>query len=162
VSSAWPADVERVARVLRDAGVEARLEEFGEGTPTAEDAARAAGCSLPQIVKSLVFACDGAYALVLVPGDRRADRTKVAREAGCVRAVPASPDDVHRVTGFAVGGVAPFPLPDVKAVLMERTLLGHDVVWIGAGSPSHMAEIAPSDLAKLTKARVIDAVSENT
>jgi prolyl-tRNA editing enzyme YbaK/EbsC (Cys-tRNA(Pro) deacylase) len=66
------------------------------------------------------------------------------------------------VTGFAVGGVAPFPLPDVKTVLMERTLLGHDVVWIGAGSPSHMAEIAPSDLAKLTKARVIDAVSENT
>jgi prolyl-tRNA editing enzyme YbaK/EbsC (Cys-tRNA(Pro) deacylase) len=158
----WPADVERVARVLRDAGVEARLEEFGEGTPTAEDAAKAAGCSLPQIVKSLLFACDGHYALVMVPGDRRADRAKVAREAECGRALPASPDDVVHVTGFAVGGVAPFPLPDVKLTLLERTLLAHDVVWIGAGSPRHMAELAPTDLAKLTRARVVDAVSENT
>ena len=162
MATTWPADVERVARVLRDAGIESRLEEFGEGTPTAEDAARAAGCTLPQIVKSLLFACDDRFALVMVPGDRRADRAKVAKEAGCERAKPASAEDVVRVTGFAVGGVAPFPLPGVQLVLMERTLLSHDVVWIGAGSHHHMAAIAPTDLARVAKARVIDAVSENT
>jgi len=162
MAATWPADVERVARVLRDAGIEARLEEFGDGTPTAEDAARAAGCALPQIVKSLLFACDARYALVMVPGDRRADRAKVAKEAGCARAAPASADDVVRVTGFAVGGVAPFPLPGVQVALLERTLLSHEVVWIGAGSPRHMAAIAPTDLAKVTRAHVIDAVSENT
>lgn len=162
MAATWPADVERVARVLRDAGIESRLEEFREGTPTAEDAARAAGCTLPQIVKSLVFACDDRFALVMVPGDRRADRAKVAREAGCERARAASAEDVVRATGFAVGGVAPFPLPGVQVVLMERTLLSHDVVWIGAGSHHHMAAITPTDLARVSKARVIDAVSENT
>ena len=41
--TAWPEPVERVARFLRETGTEARVEEFGDGTPTAEDAARAAG-----------------------------------------------------------------------------------------------------------------------
>ena len=159
--SAWPAGVERVAAVLRDASVEARIEEFADGTPTAEDAAAAAGCRLEQIVKSLVFACDGRWALVMVPGDRRADRAKIAAAAGCGRVTIASPDEVARVTGFEAGGVAPFPLPAVDTVLLERLLLTHEVVWVGAGSPRHMAALAPTDLARLARARAVDAVREN-
>lgn len=160
--SGWPEPVERVAAVLRAEGVEGRIEEFRAGTPTAEDAAAAAGCTLAQIVKSLVFAVEGRYALVMVPGDRRADRAKVAAELGAERAKPASPQEVLDVTGFDVGGVAPFPLGRIEACLMERSLATHDVVWVGAGSPSHMAVLAPADLARVTRARVIDAVSENT
>ncbi len=69
-------------RFSRAAAVDATIHEFPEGTPTAEEAARAAGCSLEQIVKSLVFVCDGEYALALVPGDRRADEAKVAEAVG--------------------------------------------------------------------------------
>jgi prolyl-tRNA editing enzyme YbaK/EbsC (Cys-tRNA(Pro) deacylase) len=159
--SAWPPAVERVAGVLREASVEARIEEFAGGTPTAEDAAEAAGCRLDQIVKSLLFACDGRWVLVMVPGDRRADRAKVAAAAGCGHVKIASPDEVARVTGFEAGGVAPFPLSGVDTVLLERLLLAHDVVWIGAGSPRHMAALAPADLARLARARAVDAVSEN-
>jgi Cys-tRNA(Pro) deacylase len=157
----WPPPVERVAAVLREAGVEARIEEFRAGTPTAEDAAEAVGCDLSQIVKSLVFACDGRWILVMVPGDRRADRAKVAAEAGCERVKTAGPEDVERVTGFEAGGVAPFPLPGVAAVLVERTLLSQEVVWIGAGTRRHMAALAPADLARVARARAVDAVSDN-
>ena len=159
--SDWPPSVERVASVLREARIEARVEEFPEGTPTAEEAARAVGCDLAQIVKSLVFSCDGRWILALVPGDRRADRAKVAAEAGCERAKVAGAEDVLRATGFEAGAVAPFPLPLVETVLIERTLLPHDVVWIGAGSRTHMAALAPTDLVRLAKARAVDAVGEN-
>src|SRR5690349_18838982 len=57
--AAWPESVERVASVLRERGVQARLEEFEHGTGSARDAAKAVGCELEQIVKSLVFICDG-------------------------------------------------------------------------------------------------------
>lgn len=155
---AWPEPVERVAAYLREAGAEARLEEFPEGTPTARAAARAVGAETAQIVKSLVFDLGGRYVLALVPGDRRADPRKVAAAAGSSSARIASPEQVLEATGFPAGGVAPFPLPRVEAVFLDQTLLAHDVVWIGAGSENHLVSIAPGELLRLTRARTIDAV----
>jgi prolyl-tRNA editing enzyme YbaK/EbsC (Cys-tRNA(Pro) deacylase) len=157
----WPESVERVARFLREAAVEARVEEFSEGTPTAEDAACAVGCSLGQIVKSLVFLCDGRSILVMVPGDRRADPAKVRAAAGCSKAKVAGPEDVRRATGFEPGAVAPFPLPEIAAVYVDHALLGHEVVWVGGGSDRHMAALAPADLVRLSRAQAIDAVGDN-
>ncbi len=153
----WPDEVERVAAFLREGSVEARVEEFGEPTKTAEDAARAVGCSLGQIVKSLVFDCDERPILVMIPGDRRADREKIGAAAGCTKVKIAGPDRVREVTGFEPGAVAPFPLPNVSAVYVDRGLLGHRVVWIGAGSTRHVAGLTPADLIRLSQARPIDA-----
>lgn len=156
----WPEPVERVAAYIREAGAEARVEEFAEGTPTAADAARAVGCSEAQIVKSLVVECDGRSLLVLVPGHRRLDTRKVARAAGCTRVAVAGRAQVREATGFEPGAVAPFPLPKIDRVLAERTLLAHDVVWIGAGSPNHLAALAPGELFRLSRAESIDAVED--
>lgn len=149
----WPEPVARVAEVLEFAGIDARVEEFPEGTPTAGAAAKAVGASRAQIVKSFVFVCDGRPTLALVPGDRRADETKVAAVAGTRYARVARPDEVLAATGFEPGGVAPFPAPGVSQVLMATELLAHERVWIGAGSEHHMAGLSPLDLARLTKAR---------
>jgi Cys-tRNA(Pro)/Cys-tRNA(Cys) deacylase len=152
----WPEPVTRVAEFLRRAGVDARVEEFSEGTPTAEAAAKAVGASRAQIVKSLVFVCDGRPILALVPGDRRADESKVAASAGARKARVARPDEVLAATGFEPGGVAPFPVPGISQVVMAEELLAHDHVWIGAGSERHMAGLSPVDLATLTHARTAD------
>ena len=158
----WPEPVERVAAYLRDAGVEARLEELESGTATAADAARAAGCPLGQIVKSLVVVCDGRAVLAMVQGDRRADIDKVARADGAAEARIATAGEVRAATGFAPGAVAPFPLPRVERVLIDHNLLGHDTVWIGAGSESHIAALRPGDLVRLARARPMDAVQDST
>ncbi|MFO7572256.1 MAG: YbaK/EbsC family protein [Gaiellaceae bacterium] len=162
METAWPAPVERVSSFLREAGAEARIEEFPDGTPTASDAAAAVGCELGQIVKSLVFLCDDRPVVTLVPGDRRGDQAKVARAMGAATARVASPELVERTTGFAPGAVAPFPLANVDAVLMEQTLLRHPLVWAGAGSPRHMVGLAPAELQRLSKARPVDVVQDPT
>ncbi len=162
MSEEWPAPVARVSAFLRQMGVETRIEEFEAGTPTAVDAARAVGCKLGQIVKSLVFDCCGRWVVVLVPGDRRADSAKIARAAGADRAKIASPEQVERATGFVAGAVAPFPLPAVDRVFVDRNLLSHKRVWIGAGSPRHMAVIAPGDLVRLARAQTMDVVEPAT
>jgi Cys-tRNA(Pro)/Cys-tRNA(Cys) deacylase len=149
----WPEPVARVAEALRRGGVDARVEEFPKGTPTASAAAKAVGSSRAQIVKSLVFICDGRPTLALVPGDRRADELKIAAAAGARYARVARPDEVLASTGFEPGGVAPFPASGVSQVLMSTELLVHDRVWIGAGSERHMAALSPADLARLTQAR---------
>lgn len=152
----WPEAVERVTSYLREARAEVRVEEFPEGTPTAQDAANAVGCELAQIVKSLVFDCDGRPVVALVPGDRRADPAKIAAAAGAGYARVASADEVLAATGFEPGGVAPFPAPRVSRVLLDRELLQHELIWTGAGSPRHVVGIAPADAARLTNAEVVD------
>lgn len=156
--TAWPEPVERVAAFLREAAAEARLEEFPEGTPTAEDAARAVGCRLAQIVKSVVLAAGDLYVVALVPGHRRADPAKVARVVGAARVRVARADEVEAATGYAPGAVAPFALPHVARVLVERTLLAERVVWVGAGSPRHLAAFAPAELARVARAEPADVV----
>jgi prolyl-tRNA editing enzyme YbaK/EbsC (Cys-tRNA(Pro) deacylase) len=160
VVATWPEPVERVSSFLRDAGAEARIQEFPDGTPTAADAAAAVGCGLDQIVKSLVLMCGDRPVVALVPGDRRGDPVKVAHALGAESARVASAKEVEKTTGFAPGAVAPFPLPNVDTVLMERSLLQHPVVWAGAGSSHHMVGIAPVELGRLARAKPLDVVAD--
>jgi prolyl-tRNA editing enzyme YbaK/EbsC (Cys-tRNA(Pro) deacylase) len=152
----WPEPVERVASYLRGAGAEARIEEFETPTPTAEDAARAAGCGLAQIVKSLVFDCDGRAVLVMVPGDRRADREKVAAAVGAGKARVAGAELVEQATGYPPGGVAPFALRAVDRVLIDSRLLGSGTLWVGAGSERHMAGLPATELLRVARAEQFD------
>jgi len=152
----WPEPVARVAEVLQRAGIDARVEEFPEGSATAGDAAKAVGTSRAQIVKSLLFICDGRPTLALIPGDRRADERKVAAAVGAKAARVGRPEEVVAATGFEPGGVAPFPLPGVSRTVMANEFLVHDRVWVGAGSERHMAGLSPADLLRLTRATTAD------
>ena len=151
--------IERVAAYLREARAEARVEEFAKGTPTAAHAASAVGCDLRNIVKSLVFECGPRVAVAMVPGDRKADAAKVAAACGVREASIASPARVRASTGFEPGAVSPFGLLHVDAMLIERTLLGLDRVWVGAGSTRHLAGVAPTELVRLTRAVPVDLVA---
>ncbi|HST13615.1 MAG TPA: YbaK/EbsC family protein [Gaiellaceae bacterium] len=156
MSGTWPEPVERVSGALRAAAIDARIEQFDEGTPTARDAANAIACELSQIVKTLVFVCDDAFVLALVPGDRRADEQAVAQAVGATSVRVAKADEVVRATGFEPGGVAPFPQRDVSQTLIDSSFFAHGVVWIGAGTPHHMACLQPAELARLADARTVD------
>jgi prolyl-tRNA editing enzyme YbaK/EbsC (Cys-tRNA(Pro) deacylase) len=160
VAGTFPEPVERVSAFLRDAGAEARILEFPEGTHTAQDAADAVGCELAQIVKSLVFICGDRPVVALVPGDRRGDPEKVARAVDAADARVAKADEVEDATGFAPGAVPPFPLPDIDVVLMDLALLRHPLVWAGAGSPMHVLGMTPAELARLSRARPIDVSAD--
>src|SRR5918996_6372676 len=72
----------RVVDAATRAGHEIAPQRFPEGTRTAADAARAVGCEIGQIVKSLVFVADGEPLLALVSGTNRADTAKLATAVG--------------------------------------------------------------------------------
>jgi Cys-tRNA(Pro)/Cys-tRNA(Cys) deacylase len=95
-----------------------------------------------------------------VPGDQRGDSTRIAAAAGARKARVAGPEQVLDATGFEPGAVAPFPLRKVQTVLVDRRLLVHEYVWVGAGSHSHIAQLTPGDLVRLTKARTADLVEQ--
>jgi prolyl-tRNA editing enzyme YbaK/EbsC (Cys-tRNA(Pro) deacylase) len=86
------------------------------------------------------------------------DSAAVARLTESRRAAIGRPEEVIAATGFAPGGVAPFSLPRVAQVFVDRTLLRHHAVWVGGGSPRHLVRLAPVELVRLTRGRVDDVV----
>ena len=141
----------------KDAGVTVR--QFPQGTRTATDAARAVGCELGQIVKSLVFMAGAMPVIALVSGPNRLDEARLEAIAGG----PVSKADAEAArvaTGYSIGGVPPFGHATDVPVFMDRDLLGYSVVWAAAGRPDAVFEIAPDRLRELSKAMVADLKAE--
>ena len=149
-------NLERVVAAARDAGLRVEIERFPEGTRTAEDAARAVGCEVAQIVKSLVWLADGGVVLALVSGSNRVDPDRLARVVGADAVQRASADEARDATGFAIGGVPPFGHARPIPVVMDRDLLAHATLWAAAGLPDAVFAVAAADLARVTGATVAD------
>ena len=103
--------IDRFLEAARTLGLEPDVHRFPEGTKTAEDAARAIGCDVAQIVKSLVLSADGHPLLALTSGAHRADTARLAELAGAHEVRRATPEEARAATGFAVGGTPPFGHP---------------------------------------------------
>jgi prolyl-tRNA editing enzyme YbaK/EbsC (Cys-tRNA(Pro) deacylase) len=149
-------NVARVTDAARAAGVEISVERFPEGTRTAADAARAVGCAVGQIVKSLVFIADGRPIVALVSGANRVDLARLAAAAGSAEARRADGDEARAATGFAIGGVPPFGHATEVGVLVDRDLLAYERVWAAAGLPDAVFAIAPSELVGASGGTVAD------
>jgi prolyl-tRNA editing enzyme YbaK/EbsC (Cys-tRNA(Pro) deacylase) len=148
--------VERFEREAQDRGLSIEVREFPQGTKTAEAAARAVGCEVGQIVKSLVFAADGTPFVALTSGANRADTSRLAEVLGVSEVRRASPEEAREATGFAIGGTPPFGYPGPVRVLMDRDLLGYEVVWAAAGTPQAVFPIRPDDLLRASGAEPAD------
>jgi len=140
---------------LADSGIGLSVRQFPAGTRTAGDAARAVGCDVGQIVKSLVFVAAGRPVVALVSGANRLDEGRLEAAAGS----PVSKADAEiarSATGYAIGGVPPFGHATDVPVFMDRDLLGHPVVWAAAGRPDSVFAIDPGRLRDLSQAKVAD------
>src|SRR2546421_7982976 len=99
------------------------VKEFPQGTRTAVDAARAVGCDVGQIVKSLVFVAGGKPVVALVSGANRLDEKRLAAVAG-EPVVKADAETARTATGYAIGGVPPFGHTTDAPAFMARDPLG--------------------------------------
>lgn len=144
--------LERVRAAIAAAGLQAEILNPGQ-CRTAEDAARACGCALDQIVKSLVFVGgSGQVYLFLTAGGNRLDPDKARQLAGeaLSRADAAS---VREKTGFAIGGVAPLGHLTAPVIFADPRLRDFDRVYAAAGTPDHVFAVEPAALLAAIGAR---------
>lgn len=146
-------NVERVVKAASRAGLAIEVRRFPEGTRTAADAARAVGCEVAQIVKSLVFMVDGDPVLALLSGADRLDPQRLAAALGASAARRADGDEVRAATGFAIGGVPPLGHARPLTVLIDERLLAQEEVWAAAGMPDAVFRVAPDALQRAADAR---------
>jgi prolyl-tRNA editing enzyme YbaK/EbsC (Cys-tRNA(Pro) deacylase) len=142
--------IERFVDAARAIGLEPEVRRFPEGTKTAADAARAVGCDVGQIVKSLVFVAGSRPVLALTSGANRVDQVKLATLCGEREARRASPEEARAATGFTVGGTPPFGHPERLRTFVDEWLFGFDEVWAAAGTPDSVFALHPAQLLHAT------------
>ena len=148
--------VDRFTAAARERGLHPEVRRFPEGTKTADDAARAIGCEVAQIVKSLVFVSGDTPVLALVSGANRVDTAKLAAAAGYGPVRRASPEEARTATGFAVGGTPPFGHPAPVRTFVDPDLLAYGEIWAAAGTPDSVFPLTPAQLVEVSGGTVID------
>ena len=154
------AAVARVRAELAEHGIEFTLKVFDEGTHTAVAAADALGIHVGQIASSIVFKriIDGQASplLIITSGQHRVDTQKVATHLGLDTLHRADAEFVRKVSGFAIGGVAPIGWSEKPLTLIDVALMPYETIWAAAGHPHTVFSTTFEDLLHLTNAEPFD------
>jgi prolyl-tRNA editing enzyme YbaK/EbsC (Cys-tRNA(Pro) deacylase) len=157
--------VQRVVDAAARKGVQLEVVTFEQSTRTAEDAARAVGAVVGQIVKSLVFVVPGENGpepcLVLVSGANNVNVERLAAVLTEPRIRRATADEARQLTGFAIGGIPPFGHREPIRTVMDPDLGRFQQVWAAAGTPNSMFATPPATLRMLANAFAAPIVTDN-
>lgn len=135
--------------------------EFEELTPTSETAAKAVGCSVAEIAKSILFVVGDQPVVAVTCGDRRIKGSRLKQAAGLKGKVRLpGEEEVVRYTGYAPGGVCPFLLPPSVRVIIDSAMRRFPRVYAAAGNDRSAVPVTVEQLLSLTggtEAAVSDA-----
>lgn len=145
-----------IQEALQAKGIETKVIELPESTRTAEEAAKAIGCSVGQIVKSLIFCCSHTRKpiLVLASGPNRVNEKRIAQYVG-EEITKATADFAKEVTGFTIGGIPPIGHKQNIPTYIDEDLMNYQEVWAAAGTPHAVFNLNSAQLAKLTSGKIV-------
>jgi len=150
------ASAQKVQQALNAFGLALEVVELPQSTRTATEAAQAAGCSVGQIVKSLVFRGRQTEraVLVLTSGANRVNEQTLAQLAG-EQVGKADPDFVRQRTGFSIGGVPPVGHSEPLPTFIDQDLMQYSEIWAAAGTPNAVFRLIPADLVRISSGRIV-------
>lgn len=140
-----------VLQALQNAGISTTIQTFPSSTRTALDAANSIGCSVGQIVKSLIFRLIGSDTpvLVLISGSDRASEERLAQVLKD-KVERANADFVRQQTGYSIGGVPPLGHPEKLRTIVDDNLLQYETIWAAAGTPHSVFSVTTTELLRAT------------
>lgn len=145
----------KVQEALQQHGLELQVIELAQTTRTAAEAARAIGCGVGQIAKSLIFKTgSGNPVLVIASGVNRVDEKLLAAELG-ETITKADADFVRQATGYAIGGVPPIGHRQEITTIIDRDLLNYEEIWAAAGTPFAVFKLTPDQLLSISSGRLL-------
>lgn len=128
----------------------------GELARTAVGAAKAIGCDVSQIVKSLLVKVGDEFYMFLVPGDKRLNLEFLSKYFRGKKVRMSNADEVKEITGYSIGGVPPFGHKQKLETFILSGFPRGKSVFGAAGDKSMIFEISYDNLLKITKAAKIN------
>jgi Cys-tRNA(Pro) deacylase len=127
-----------------------------------EQAAEERGQRPGQIVRSILFRVSkGEYVMVLMAGPGQIDWKVMRHHLGANRVTMASREEVLSVTGYQLGAVAPFGMPQPIPILVDRSVFEEEIISMGSGVRGVAIILKSQDLLRaLRKYEMVDFGSQ--
>ena len=145
--------IEAVKAFFKQHGLEDMVMEFETSSATVELAAIAVGTIPARIAKTLSFQQkEGGGFLIVTAGDAKIDNTKF-KSFFHTKAKMLTPEEVFKLTGYAVGGVCPFGIDRQVPVYLDISLKRFSSVFPACGSSNSAIELDCETLFRLANAQ---------
>ena len=132
----------------------------GELTPDVESSAKALNIDVNQIVKSLVFKCDGTFVLVVMNGTTKVDTKKIAKRLNIAnkRVKLATAHETITHCGYRPGTVPPFGHREKLKTFIDDGVpdIQSEIVFGGGGDIDMEVKVTVMELIRLTKGELLD------
>lgn len=117
------------------------------------EAAEKLGLDPARVFKTLVVELDnGALACAVVPVAEMLNMKEIARALNAKKAAMADRVAAERATGYVMGGISPLGQKKRLKLVVDRSALGFETIYVSAGRRGLDLEIAASDLIGITNA----------
>lgn len=145
----------RVQAALAEFGLDLVVAELPDSTRTAPEAAAAIGCTVEQIVKSLIFKTNSNKPILIAASGGNRVNEKRIREIIGEKIARADADFVREVTGYPIGGIPPLAHNQKIETLIDQDLLQYEEIWAAAGTPNAVFRLTPQQLALITGGKIV-------
>jgi Cys-tRNA(Pro) deacylase len=124
---------------------------------SAEESAALQGIEVSSLLRTIVVRRGEAdYVFVLVPAGRRFDWPKLRAHLGVRQLSLPDADEARAATGYERYAITPFGATHAWPVIVDATILEHEIVAIGGGARGVNVHVAPADLVRVLDAAVVD------
>ncbi|MEM3703937.1 MAG: YbaK/EbsC family protein [Candidatus Bathyarchaeia archaeon] len=149
-------NAQKIQEAIRALGFQYEVIEFQQATRSSQDAAKAIGCYVGQIAKSIIFRTSVSKkpVLVIASGANKVNEKRIAHFVN-EPVEKADAEFVREMTGFAIGGVPPVGHLQKIETFIDEDLFNYEVIWAAAGTPHAVFALSPQDMVKMTRGKVV-------
>jgi len=155
-------EVPPVSLALEALGVPHKIFRHENPVNSFEQAASDRGQRPEQVVRSILFRiAEDEFIMVLVAGPAQVSWKILRKFLGRSRISMATEDEVLAVTGYRIGTVGPFGLPNPLKVLIDTSVMQAEEISIGSGMRNTAVILKSTDLHHALKNAEVVALTEN-
>lgn len=118
------------------------------------EAAEVLGQDPAKVFKTLLFSLNGEpknLAVAIIPVEHKLNLKQAAKAAKAKKAEMANPDIAQKTTGYVVGGISPLGQKKALPTFIHQSAQTLETICVSAGKRGLEIELAPQDLAMLTR-----------
>ena len=143
-------------RLLKKQNISFKVHQYEHDAASksyGEEAAQKLGIAQERVFKTLVVQSEKSLAVGVVPVSKMLSLKAMAKALGVKKVAMADAKDVENTTGYILGGVSPFGQKKRLQVVLDKSALNYDTIFVSAGKRGLEVELSSMAFEKILGAK---------